>query len=56
MRGHRLRMLKRAAVAEIGGDAGRAECVVADRRVDASRNSAPTESCAGVSLRHRLLG
>ena len=32
MRGHRLSVFKCAAIAEIGGDAGRAEYVIADRR------------------------
>jgi hypothetical protein len=56
VRCHRLRVLKRAAVAEIGGDAGCTERVVAYRRVDAGRNSAPADHAPGIRLRHRLFG
>jgi hypothetical protein len=37
MRGHFLRMLKRAAVGEIGSDPGGAERVATDRRADTGR-------------------
>jgi hypothetical protein len=38
MRGHGLSMLQRAAIPEVGRDAGRAEAMIADRRVDAGRD------------------
>ena len=56
MRGHGLRVFKRAAIAEIGGNAGRAKSVVADRRDDAGRRGAPADHAPGVGLSHRLLG
>ena len=41
VRRHLLRAFKRAAIGEVSGDAGRAEGVIADRRVDAGRAGAP---------------
>ena len=52
MRGHRLRVLERAAIAEIGGDSGGAEGVISDRPVNAERNRAPTDHAPGVGLGH----
>jgi hypothetical protein len=46
MRGHRLRVLERAAIAEIGGDPGRAKRVISDRRVNAGRNRAPARQAS----------
>jgi long-chain acyl-CoA synthetase len=56
MRGHGLRMLQRAAIAEIGGDPRRAKRVIADRRHDVCRRGTPADHASGVGLRHRLLG
>ena len=52
VRGHRLRMLERTAIAEISGDAGRAERVIADRRMNAGRYSSPADHAPGVGLGH----
>jgi hypothetical protein len=41
VRRHLLRVFERAAIGKISGDAGRAECVIADRRVNAGRDRAP---------------
>lgn len=56
MRCHFLRMLKSTAVREIGGDAGRAEGVVADRRCDAGGDSTAAQHAPRVSLGQRLIG
>jgi hypothetical protein len=56
MRGHCLRVFERAAVAEIGGDPGRAKRVVADRRHDARGCRPPADHAPGVFLPHRLFG
>jgi hypothetical protein len=56
MRSHRLGVLKRAAVAEIGSDPGRAERVIADRRHDAGGRCAAADHAPGIRLRHGLLG
>jgi hypothetical protein len=49
-------MLQRAATAEIGGDPCRPKRVVADRRMDASRYSAPADHQPRCRLVHRLPG
>ena len=46
---------KRAAIAEIGGDPGRAKRVVADRGMNAGRRRSPADHAPGVGLRHRLV-
>ena len=56
MRRHFLSVLQRAAIGKVRGDAGRAECMIADRRVDAGRNSASADHAPGVRLLHGLLG
>ena len=43
MRRHFLRMFERAAVGEIGGDAGLAERMIADRRVNAGGGRATAD-------------
>jgi hypothetical protein len=50
---HFLRVFEHAAIAEIGGDAGRAEAVIADRRVNAGRLRSPTDHPPSVRLSHR---
>src|SRR5271166_1469701 len=49
-------MLKSAAILEIGGDPGRTERVIADRRMNADSNGPPADHAPGVGLRHRLVG
>src|ERR1700761_2459213 len=39
VRGHFLRVLERAAISEIGGDPGRTEAVIADRRIPLMREA-----------------
>jgi len=56
MRSHRLRVLKRTTVAEIGRDPGRTESVVADRRMNAGRRCAPADHDPCSRLIHRFLG
>ncbi len=56
VRCHRLRVLKRTAIAEMRGDAGRPKRVIADRREDAGGDSTPADHTPGISLIHRLLG
>jgi hypothetical protein len=41
VRRHFLSVLQRAAIGKVSRDAGRAECVIADRRVNAGGASAP---------------
>src|SRR3954469_2504619 len=53
---HFLRVLERAAVREIGGDAGRPERVTADRFGDAGRRGAASDHAPGIGLTHQLLG
>jgi hypothetical protein len=53
---HFLRVFERAAIGEIGGYAGRAERVIADRRVNAGGGRAPADHAPRVRLIHRLLG
>jgi hypothetical protein len=50
VRGHRLRMLERAAISEIGCDTGRAKSVIADRSMNARRRSSPADHAPGVRL------
>src|SRR5208282_3313512 len=52
---HSLSVLKRAAVVEIGGDAGGAESVVANRRRNIRVTRAALEHAPGVRLRHRAI-
>src|SRR3546814_16805748 len=47
---HRRGRLQRAAILQIGGDPGRAETVVADRRPDPGRRRAPAHPRAGVGV------
>ena len=47
MRRHFLRVLKRTAVGELGGDPGCAECVAANFRCDAGRRGAPADHAPG---------
>src|ERR1700724_2334705 len=47
---HFLGVLERAAVGKIGGDAGRAKGVAADRCRDAGRRDAPADHPPGVGL------
>jgi hypothetical protein len=56
VRRHFLGMLERAAIGEIGGDPGRAEGVIADRRRDAGRGRAPADHEPGVRLKSQLVG
>jgi hypothetical protein len=57
MRGHCLRVLQRAAIAEISGNnASRAKRMVADWRHDAGRHGPPADHAPGVGLVHRLFG
>jgi hypothetical protein len=54
---HLLRMLERAAIGKVSGDAGRAECVIADRRARfAGGDRAPSDHAPRVRLSHRLPG
>ena len=50
---HRRGLFERAAIFQIGGDAGRAERVVADRRGDAGRERAAPHHRIRVRLRQR---
>ena len=52
---HFLRVLERAAVGEIGGDAGCPETVTADRRVDAGRERTTADHAPSIGLRHGFL-
>jgi hypothetical protein len=52
MRRHLLRVLECAAVREIGGDAGGAECVTTDFFRDAGGRGAPADHPPGVRLAH----
>ena len=56
MRSHRLGMFERAAVGQIGGDAGGSKTMVANRRHDASGGGAPADHPPGVRLAHRPVG
>jgi hypothetical protein len=49
--GHLLRVFERAAVGQVGGDPGGAECVAADRRRDVGRCRRPVGSSAGPRAR-----
>jgi hypothetical protein len=53
---HFLSMLERAAIGEIGSDAGRAERVIADRRSDAGCRRTPADHEPGGVLIHRAVG
>jgi hypothetical protein len=53
---HGLRVFQHTAVAEIGGDASRTKCMVADRCVNAGGNCTAADHAPGVRLRHGLLG
>src|SRR3954468_10280642 len=53
---HFLRVLERAAVGEIGGDAGGAERVTPDRLGDTGCDCAAADHAPGIGLTHRLLG
>jgi hypothetical protein len=54
MRRHFLRVFERAAVGEIGGDAGRAQHVIADLGKNAGSDSTPSDHAPGIRLIHRL--
>jgi len=51
---HCRRVLERAAVLQVGGDAGRAERMVANGRADAHRQCAASDHRIGIRLRQRL--
>ena len=53
---HFLGVLQSPPIGEIGGDAGRAEGVIANRRRDADRQRTPADHPPGIGLRNRLLG
>src|SRR5262249_6909881 len=50
MRRHLARLLERAAVLQVSGDAGAAEGVVADLRCDAGRLGATAHHCPGITI------
>src|SRR5271154_5700331 len=52
MRRHFLRMLERAAVGEVSGDAGRAECVAADFLSDAGGSGPLADHAPCIRLPH----
>jgi hypothetical protein len=54
MRRHFLRVFERAAVGEIGGDAGRAQHVIADLGKNAGSDSTPSDHAPGIRLIHWL--
>jgi hypothetical protein len=56
MRCHFLGMLERAAIGEIGGNAGRAKRVAADCLGNAGRGGASPYHAPSVGLAHRLVG
>ena len=49
-------MGERAAVLQIGCDAGRAPSVIADARLEADRGRAPLDHAIGVLLPHGVAG
>jgi len=51
---HSLSVFELPAVLQVGGDAGRAEGVIADPRLDASRAGTALNHPVGVLLAHRL--
>jgi hypothetical protein len=51
---HFLDVLESTAVSEIGGAAGRAEAVIANRGMNASSDRAPADHAPGIGLRHGL--
>ena len=55
MSGHRLGVFQRAAIVEIGGDAGGAEGVITDRRRNIRIARAALQHAPGVGLRHRAI-
>src|SRR5512134_1884228 len=56
VRGHALRLLELTAVREVGGDAGRAPGVVADRGEDAGLSRSPPDHLPGVHPIEPLFG
>ena len=50
MRRHLLRVIERAAIGEIGGDARRAKTMVADRRHDADGGGAAADHAPSVAI------
>jgi len=51
-----LRHFQLAAILQVGGDAGGAESVIADARLDAGRFRAALDHAVGVLLVHRFFG
>ena len=54
MRRHFLGVFERTAIGEIGGDAGRAQHVIADLGKNAGSDSTPSDHAPGIRLIHRL--
>jgi hypothetical protein len=52
---HRLCVLQRTSIFQIGGDAGRTERVIADPRFEVNRGRAALDHTIGVLLPHSLL-